>query len=79
MGKPLVGEIVVLPFPQTILPSGKRRPALFVADLPGDDPDSFIRSNRLLTVEQSVILYTVGKIKGAKLHDVKAKVRQLFA
>ena len=37
MGKPVVGEIVVLPFPQTNLQAGKRRPALVVADLPGDD------------------------------------------
>ena len=37
MGKPLVGEVVVLPFPQTNLQSGKRRPALVVADLTGDD------------------------------------------
>lgn len=27
MGKPLAGEVVVLPFPQTNLQSGKRRPA----------------------------------------------------
>lgn len=37
MGKPVVGEVVVLPFPQTNLQSGKRRPALVVVDLPGDD------------------------------------------
>jgi mRNA interferase MazF len=37
MGKPLIGEVVVLPFPQTNLQSGKRRPALVVADLKGDD------------------------------------------
>jgi mRNA interferase MazF len=37
MGKPLVGEVVVLPFPQTNLQSGKRRPALVVANLTGDD------------------------------------------
>jgi len=37
MGKPLIGEVVVLPFPQTNLQSGKRRPALVVADLNGDD------------------------------------------
>ncbi len=37
MGKPLVGEVVVLPFPQTDLQPGKRRPALVVADLYGDD------------------------------------------
>jgi hypothetical protein len=31
MGKPLVGEVVVLPFPQSDLQAGKRRPALVVA------------------------------------------------
>ena len=109
MGKPLAGEVVVLPFPQTNLQSGKRRPALVVADLSGDDLilcqitsrprsdgysvplavadfekgrlalDSFIRPNRLFTVEQSVILYAAGKIKDAKLQEVKAKIRKLFA
>lgn len=37
MGKPVAGEIVVLPFPQTDLQAGKRRPALVVADAGGDD------------------------------------------
>jgi mRNA interferase MazF len=83
MGKPVVGDVVVLPFPQTDLQAGKRRPALVVVDLTGDDlilcqitsqsrrndsysipltgadfehgrlnVDSFIRANRLFTVEQ---------------------------
>jgi mRNA interferase MazF len=86
MGKPVVGEVVVFPFPQTNLQAGKRRPALVVVDLVGDDPvlcqitsqarsdaysvplfrsdfergrlavDSYIRAQRLFTVEQSVIL-----------------------
>jgi mRNA interferase MazF len=109
MGKPVAGDVVVLPFPQTNLQSGKRRPALVVADLDGDDlvlcqitrkarldgcsiplavadcergrlaVDSFIRSNHLFTVEQSVILYAAGKIKDAKLQEVKSRIRQLFA
>ncbi len=37
MGKPVAGDVVVLPFPQTNLQQGKRRPALVVVDLPGDD------------------------------------------
>ena len=37
MGKPVIGEVVVLPFPQTDLQVGKCRPALVVADLAGDD------------------------------------------
>ncbi len=109
MGKPVTGEVVVLPFPQTNLQSGKRRPALVVANLAGDDlilcqitrnpravghsvplvlsdfergrlaVDSFIPSNRLFTVEQSVVLYAAGRINDAKLQEVKAKIRQLFA
>ena len=109
MGKPLVGEVVVLPFPQTNLQSGKRRPALVVASLPGDDlilcqitsqsrsdgysvplaiadfergrlaVDSFIRPNRLFTVEQSVILYATGKVKAAKLREARDKIRDLFS
>jgi mRNA interferase MazF len=41
--------------------------------------DSFIRPNRLFTVEQSVILYTAAKVSDAKLQEVRAKIRQLFA
>lgn len=94
MGKPVIGDVVVLPFPQTDLQAGKRRPALVVADLTGDDlilcqitsqsrrndsysikltraefdhgrlnVDSFIRANRLFTVEQSVVLYSPAKVK----------------
>ena len=37
MGKPVVGAVVVLPFPQSDLRVGKRRPALVLADLKGDD------------------------------------------
>ena len=37
MGKPVIGEVVVLPFPQTDLQTGKRRPALVVANLSGND------------------------------------------
>ena len=108
MGKPIIGEVVVLPFPQTNLQAGKRRPAFVVADLVGDDlilcqitsqarsdgysvalgladfergclaVDSFIRPNRLFTVEQSVILYAAGKVEDAKLKEVCAKIRGLF-
>jgi mRNA interferase MazF len=108
MGKPLAGEVVVLPFPQTDLQAGKRRPALIVANLTGDDlilcqitsqsrrdgysvsltsrdferghlnVDSFIRPNRLFTVDQSVILYSAAKVKNSKLNEVRTKIRDLF-
>jgi mRNA interferase MazF len=108
MGKPVVGEVVVLAFPQTDLQPGKRRPALVVADLSGDDVvlcqittqsrrdgysvaltisdfesgrlnvDSFIRPNRLFTIDRSVIVYTAAKVKRSKLDEVRAKIRELF-
>jgi len=108
VGKPVAGEVVIIPFPQTNLVVGKRRPALVVADLPGDDlilcqittrarsdqssigldaadfergqlaQPSFIRPQRLFTVEQRVILYSIGKVKTSKLAEVLVKARSLF-
>ena len=37
MGKFIKGDVVVIPFPFTDLSGNKKRPALVVADLPGDD------------------------------------------
>lgn len=37
MGKFIKGDVVVLPFPFTDLSSAKKRPALIIADLNGDD------------------------------------------
>ncbi len=109
MGKPVIGEVVVLPFPQTDLQAGKRRPALVVADLTGDDlilcqitsqsrrdgysvaltsadfergrlnVDSFIRPNRLFTVDKSVIVYSAAKVKTSKLDEVRARICQIFS
>jgi mRNA interferase MazF len=109
MAKPVAGEVVVVPFPHTNLLPGKRRPALVVANLSGDDlilcqittqtrsdgyavpitpldfatgrllVDSYARTNRLFTVEQSMILYVIGRLKDAKFAEAKSKIRQLFA
>jgi mRNA interferase MazF len=109
VGKPVAGDIVVLPFPQTNLQLGKRRPALVVVNLPGDDlilcqitskahqdsysialeksdfqsgqlhVQSYIRPNRLFTVEQSTVLYTAAQLKSTKLDETLAKLQQLFS
>jgi mRNA interferase MazF len=109
VGKPIAGDVVVLPFPQTNLQAGKRRPALVVVDLTGDDLilcqitsqthrdsysitlesgdfqsgqlalRSFIRPNRLFTVEQSVIAYTAARLTSNKLDEVLAGIRLLFS
>jgi mRNA interferase MazF len=108
MGKPVAGDVVVIPFPQTDLRIGKPRPALVLVDLPGDDLilcqitsqarfdgfsipldaadfergslplASFLRPNRLFTVDQVVIIRTAGRIKRAKLDNALAAVRQIF-
>jgi mRNA interferase MazF len=41
--------------------------------------DSFIRPNRLFTVERSVVLYVPARVTPAKLQEVRTKIRQLFA
>ena len=109
MGKPVAGDIIVLPFPQTNLQQGKRRPALVAVDLKGDDlilcqitsqvhrdsysisldkddfqsgqlnVRSYVRPNRLFTVEQSVILYTAARLTNTKLDETLAKLRSLFS
>jgi mRNA interferase MazF len=106
MVKPVAGEIVVIPFPRT--DSGKHRPALVIADLPGADlilcqittrghwdsfavpldksdcergqldQPCFIRPQRLFTVEQHVILKSVGKVTSEKFDEVFKRVRGLF-
>jgi len=106
MVKPVAGEIVVIPFPRT--DSGKRRPALVIADLPGEhlilcqitsrahhdmfsvpldksdcergevDHPCFIRPQLLFTVEQHVILKSIGKVTGEKFDEVFKRVRELL-
>jgi len=106
--KPVIGDVVVLPFPQTDLQVGKRRPALVVADIAGDDlilcqitsqtrvdrysveitaadfeqgklaVDSYARANRLFTVDQSIVIYSAGRVNQGKLDQVREVIRALF-
>jgi mRNA-degrading endonuclease toxin of MazEF toxin-antitoxin module len=108
MVKPVAGEIVVIPFPRNDPAAGKRRPALVIADLPGEDlilcqitsrahsdafavpltssdfergqlpQPGFIRPQRLFTVEQHVILHSVGKVTAEKFDEVFKKTLTLF-
>jgi mRNA interferase MazF len=108
MGKPVAGDIVIVPFPQTDLQPGKLRPALTLVNLPGDDlilcqitsqakfdsfsislatsdftkgtlpVASFLRPNRLFTVDQSVIVRVAGHVTSAKLQETLARARQIL-
>jgi len=40
--------------------------------------DSFVRTNRLFTVDHSVIIYSAARISDAKLAEIRAKIRELF-
>jgi mRNA interferase MazF len=40
---------------------------------------SYIRPNRLFTVEQSVVLYTAARVSRSKLDETRSKLRQLFS
>lgn len=41
--------------------------------------DSFVRANRLFTVDHSVIIYTAAMVKSSKLDEVRARIRRLFS
>ncbi len=84
MGRPIVGEVVVLPLPQTNLQTGKRlwlfRAAAGCRFFPRRlSQDSFIRPQKLFALEQSGFLYVAGTIKPARLEQVKTNIRKLFS
>jgi mRNA interferase MazF len=56
MVKPIVGDVVVVPFPFSDLTEAKRRPALVVADLDGDDLILCMITSRLVRDRYSVEL-----------------------
>ncbi|MCE2395911.1 type II toxin-antitoxin system PemK/MazF family toxin [Candidatus Poribacteria bacterium] len=77
------GQIVLFNFPQTDLGVGKPRPALLLAQLPGnyeDSPDfvrsglktaSVIRTTRLAVVSGAILIGTIGEISPDRLMLVK--------
>jgi len=102
------GDIVVLPFPFSDLTQSKRRPALVIAELKGDDvvlcmitsqwvkdeyaipidetdfdqgslkKKSHIRPNRIFTADNSIILYSLGRLKKQRIDEVIEKVIEIL-
>ncbi len=98
------GDVVVLPFPFSDLSNSKRRPALVLARLKGDDiilaqitskfrldeysiplneedfkkgglnRSSLVRTNRIFTADQSIILYKVGSVKESLMNIITQKI-----
>lgn len=109
MGQFVNGDVVVLPFPFSDLSATKRRPALVLATLPGNDlivcqitsqhvrdglsialeqndfltgqlsQPSNIRPNRIFTAEQSLVLYSIGRVKPEMLREVYETLHRLFS
>jgi mRNA interferase MazF len=78
MGKPVVGDVVVLPFPQSDLRAGKRRPALVVADLPGDDVVLCQITSQLRPDATSVFLTKTDFASGQLTVDSCVRAGRLF-
>jgi len=62
------GDVVVVPFPFSDLTEAKRRPALVLAELDGDD--------RILC---QIILYKAGHINSDKIDEVLKKIVDILA
>lgn len=78
MGKPVAGDIVVLPFPQTDLKAGKRRRALVVANLAGDDLILCQITSRARSDQYSVAINANDFGRGQLSVDSYARPNRLF-
>ena len=78
MGKFVAGEIVVLPFPQTNLQSGKRHPALVVANFAGNDIILCQITSQIRSDPYSVTLTPADIAKGGLAMQSYARINRLF-
>lgn len=106
------GDVIVTPIPFSDLSGIKKRPALVVAGMRGDDVvvcaittqiarqdeysialevgdfeevepgvfwnSSYIRANKIYTIEKSIVIKKLGKISGKKLGEVIEAVKKVL-
>ena len=78
MGKPVVGEVVVLPFPHTDLSPGKRRPALVVATSTGSDVILCQITSQPQSGPAAIPISVSDFARGRRAQNCYARVNRLF-
>jgi mRNA interferase MazF len=78
VAKPVAGDVVVVPFPQTNLQTGKRRPALVVVSLPGSDLILCQITGQVRGDAYSVPVTAADFERGQLAVDSYARVNRLF-
>ena len=78
MGKPLKGQVVVVSFPFSDLTQTKRRPALVIAALAGDDLVLCQITSQARTDEYSIRLESVDFVAGGLNQSSRIRPNRLF-
>ncbi|HEX5082705.1 MAG TPA: type II toxin-antitoxin system PemK/MazF family toxin [Blastocatellia bacterium] len=78
MGKFVKGDVVVVPFPFSDLSANKRRPALVVAALTGDDVILCQITSRAVTDNYAIPLSKTDFSSGGLQQDSNARPNRLF-
>lgn len=72
------GDVVIVPFPFSDLSSSKRRPALVIANLPGEDIILCQVTSKLLKDEFAIALFDGDFISGSLKQDSNIRPNRIF-
>lgn len=78
MGQFVKGDVVVLPFPFSDLSASKRRPALVLVDLPGDDVILCQITSRAVSNPYAIALSSSDFTTGGLTRDSNVRPDRLF-